>query len=173
MLTDGRFLALIASFLEQLLPFFQWCYGTPLGETIRNSNWMFALIEASHLLGLGLTGGAVLLVDLRLLGVGLLKQPPAQLWAGVRPWLLGSVTLMFASGIPLFLSEAIKCLYSFPFWVKMTSLFLALVFTFTIQRRVIHSNMVFEQPGLARLTACVSLGLWFGVAWGGRWIGFS
>jgi len=24
-----------------LLPFFQWCYATPVGETIRNSNWLF------------------------------------------------------------------------------------------------------------------------------------
>ena len=54
-----------------LLPFFQWCYQTPVGEGIRNSTWLFPVIEAFHLLGLGLTAGAVLLVDLRLLGVGL------------------------------------------------------------------------------------------------------
>jgi hypothetical protein len=153
-----------------LLPFFQWCYATPLGETIRNSNWMFALIEASHLLGLGLTGGAVLLVDLRLLGVGMVKQPAAQLWAGVRPWLIGAIILMFVSGIPLFMSEAIKCLYSFPFWVKMISLLLVLVFTFTVRRRVIMAG---DACGQARLAAITSLVLWFGVAWGGRWIGYS
>jgi hypothetical protein len=153
-----------------LLPFFQWCYATPLGETIRNSNWMFALIEASHLLGLGLTGGAVLLVDLRLLGVGMVKQPAAQLWAGVRPWLIGAIILMFLSGIPLFMSEAIKCLYSFPFWVKMISLLLVLVFTFTVRRRVIMAG---DASGQARFAAITSLVLWFGVAWGGRWIGYS
>jgi hypothetical protein len=156
-----------------LLPLFQWLYGTPVGETIRNSNWMFALIEASHLLGLGLTGGAVLLVDLRLLGVGLVKQPPAQLWAGTRPWLIGSVTLMFVSGIPLFLSEAIKCLYSFPFWVKMTSLLLVLVFTFTVVRRATQGGPVSDRLLPDRITALISLALWFTVAWGGRWIGFS
>jgi hypothetical protein len=53
-----------------LLPFFQWCYDTPVGETIRNSTWMFPVIETFHLLGLGLTAGAVLIVNLRLLGVG-------------------------------------------------------------------------------------------------------
>src|SRR5215471_15300164 len=105
-----------------LLPFFQWCYQTDIGETIRNSAWLFPLIEAFHLLGLGLTVGAVLIVDLRLLGVGLIKQPIAQLSSDAQPWLLGGLTLMFASGIPLFLSEAEKCYYSFPFWVKMTSL---------------------------------------------------
>jgi hypothetical protein len=156
-----------------LLPFFQWCYQTPVGEGIRESIWLFPVIEACHLLGLGLTAGAVLLVDLRLLGVGLSKQPVAQLSAGAQPWLLGGLTVMFASGIPLFLSEAVKCFYSFPFWVKMTSLFLVLVFTFTIRRRVTRTDLTFDRPLTGRLTALISLSLWFGVAWGGRWIGFS
>jgi hypothetical protein len=156
-----------------LLPFFQWCYDTPVGDAIRNSNWLFAIIEAFHLVGLGILGGAVLIVDLRLLGVGLRKQPVAQLWAATQPWLLGSVILLFVSGIPLFLSEAIKCLYSFPFWVKMTSLLLVLLFTFTVRRRVVQTGAASERPLAGRLTAIISLSLWFGVAWGGRWIGYS
>ena len=156
-----------------LLPFFQWCYQTAIGEAIRESLWLFPLIEAFHLVGLGLTAGAVLIVDLRLLGVGLSRQPVAQLSAAVEPWLLGSLTLMFASGIPLFLSESMKCYYSFAFWVKMTSLFLVLLFTFTVRRRVTRTGLTPGQPTLGRITALISLCLWFGVAWGGRWIGFS
>ncbi len=156
-----------------LLPFFQWCYDTPIGDAIRNSNWMFALIEAFHLLGLGVLGGAVLIVNLRLLGVGLRKQPAQQLWAATQPWLLGSVILLIVSGTPLFLSEAIKCLYSFAFWVKMTSLLLALVFTFAIVRRATRTDLASAGLLSARTTAIISLVLWFGVAWGGRWIGFS
>jgi hypothetical protein len=156
-----------------LLPFFEWCYESAIGETIRDSTWLFPIIEAFHLLGLGVTAGAVLIVDLRLLGVGLSRQPVARLSADVQPWLLGSLTLMFASGIPLFLSEAIKCYHSFPFWVKMTSLFLVLLFTFTVRRRVTRTGLTSDRPLLGRFTALISLGLWFGVAWGGRWIGFS
>jgi hypothetical protein len=155
------------------LPFFQWCYATGIGETIRESTWLFPVIEAFHLLGLGMTAGAVLLVDLRLLGVGLSRQPAAQLWAGAKPWLLGSLTLMLTTGSLLFLSESIKCYYSFPFWVKMTSLFLALLFTFTVRRRVIRTDLTPDRVLRGRVTALVSLCLWFGVAWGGRWIGFS
>jgi hypothetical protein len=156
-----------------LLPLFQWFYATPIGEGIRNSTWLFPVIEAVHLLGLGMTAGAVLLVDLRLLDTGLIKQRPAQLWAAVQPWLLASLTLMLMSGIPLFLSETLKCLYSFAFWIKMTSLLLVLLFTFTIRRRVIQGDLTTDRPLLSRATAVTSLVLWFGVAWGGRWIGFS
>jgi hypothetical protein len=153
-----------------LLPFFQWCYATPMGDGIRNSLWLFPVIEAFHLLGLGLTAGSVLVVDLRLFGVGLSKRPAAQVWASALPWLLGGVAIMFVTGIPLFLSESIKCLYSFAFWIKMASLFLALLFTFTVVRSVIRAG---PASGRAPLTALVSLVLWFGVAFGGRWIGFS
>ncbi len=156
-----------------LLPFFQWCYQSEIGETIRESIWLFPVIEAFHLLGLGLTVGAVLMVDLRLLGVGLIKQPVAELAAAVEPWLLGSLTLMITTGTLLFLSEAVKCYYSLPFWVKMTSLVLVLLFTFTVRRRVTRTGLASDRPLLARVTALVSLTLWFGVAWGGRWIGFS
>jgi uncharacterized membrane protein YhdT len=156
-----------------LLPFFQWCYGTTIGETIRESTWLFPVIEAFHLVGLAFTAGAVLLVDLRLLGAGLNRQPVAQLMAGVQPWLIGSLVLMFSSGIPLFLSESIKCYYSFPFWVKMTCLFLAIVFTFTLRARVTRAGLTADKSLLGRLTAITSVCLWFAVAWGGRWIGFS
>jgi hypothetical protein len=156
-----------------LLAFFQWCYQTPVGETIRNSTWLFPVIEAIHLLGFVLTLGAVLIVELRLLGAGLIRQPVAQLAASAQPWLLGGVTLMFASGIPLFLSESMKAYYSFAFWVKMTSLFLVLLYTFTLRRRVTGTDLATDRPLLARSLAVISLGLWFGVAWGGRWIGFS
>jgi hypothetical protein len=80
---------------------------------------------------------------------------------------------MFMSGIPLFLSESIKCLYNYAFWLKMTSLFLVLIFTFTVQRRVTQSGISSDRPLVGRVTAIISLSLWFGVAGGGRWIGFS
>src|SRR4029077_7158449 len=156
-----------------LQAFFQWCYDTGIGEYIRNSAWLFPVIEAVHLLGFGLTLGSVLIVELRLLGVGLSRQPVSQLAANAQPWLLGGISLMFASGIPLFLSESIKAYYSFAFWVKMTSLFLVLLFTFTFLRRVTQLDPPPDRPLLGRFTALTSLVLWFGVAWGGRWIGFS
>lgn len=156
-----------------LLPFFQWCYATPIGEGIRNSTWLFPVFEALHLLGFGVTAGAVLLVDLRLLGIGLRKQPVDRLWANTRPWLIGAVILMFCTGIPLFMSESLKAYYSIAFWIKMASLFLVLILTFTALRRVTQTGASSDQPPRGRLVAVVSLCLWVGVAWGGRWIGFG
>ena len=155
------------------LSFFKWCEQGGIGTDIRESTWMFPVIEAIHLIGLGFVAGAVLLVDLRLLGFGLVHQPADQLAEDAEPWLIGSVALMIATGTLLFLSEATKCYYSWPFWVKMTCLFLVLLFTFTVRRHMIRTKRTASHPVLAKVIALISLGLWFGVGWGGRWIGFN
>ena len=156
-----------------LLPFFQWCESTALGTAIRMSPWAFAVIESVHLLGLAVIGGAVLLVDLRMLGFGLTNQRVAELARAVFPWLVGSLVVMLLTGVALFLSEPLKCYDSRAFWVKMISLGLAMLFTFTIRRTATLADETRVRPIWFKLVALVSLALWFGVGGGGRWIGFS
>jgi hypothetical protein len=156
-----------------LLPFAQWCEASAAGHAIRTSPWAFAVIESIHLLALSVIGGAVLVVDLRLLGYGLKRQPVAQVARDAYPWLVGSLLVMLASGGALFLSESIKCYYSTPFRVKMVSLLLAVCFTFTAHQRVATADETRVAPLWRALIALVSLTLWFCVGASGRWIGFS
>lgn len=154
-----------------LLSFFTWCEQSSIGEAIRDSKWLFPAIESVHLLALAMIGGAVLLLNLRLLGLGITRQPPQQLWRDTRPWFLASLVTMLATGLLLFTSEAVKLYYHEAFWVKMTSLLLAMIFTFTVVRRVALAEHT--SPVWSRATGMVSLVLWLGVGIGGRWIGFS
>jgi hypothetical protein len=155
------------------LPFFEWAEATTLGEMIRTSTWAFAVIESVHLLALSVIGGAVLIVDLRLLGFGLRTQPIADIARETRPWLVGSLIVMVVTGVGLFLSEPMKCYASTAFAVKMTCLALVLVFTFTVRMKVTMADAGRVRPAWLRLVALVSLALWFGVGASGRWIGFS
>src|SRR5437762_13870340 len=156
-----------------LWPFFQWCEATAIGTAIRNSPWAFAVIESAHLLALSVIGGAVLIVDLRMLGFGLRNQRVVDVARNAFPWLVGSLLVMLVTGIGLFLSEPTKCYYSTPFWVKMISLALAMTFTFTVRRKVTMADEMALRPVWLKVVALVSLTLWFGVGAGGRWIGFS
>jgi hypothetical protein len=155
------------------LRFFEWADATTLGGMIRTSPWAFAVIESIHLLALSVVGGAVLLVDLRLLGFGLRTPPIADLARDARPWLVGSLIVMLVTGVGLFLSEPMKCYASTAFAVKMTCLALAIVFTFTVRMTVTMSDEGRVRPPWLKLVALVSLALWFGVGASGRWIGFS
>ena len=156
-----------------LLPLFESLEASAIGEAIRNSLWLFPVIEAFHLVGLAVIGGAILVVDFRLLGLGLRNHPVSRLARDVQPWVVGSLVVMILSGVPLFLSEATKCYYSFAFWTKMTALIAAIVFTFTIRRRVAFAPDGRFSSASYKAVALTSLALWSTVGWGGRWIGFS
>src|SRR5262245_52729402 len=120
---------------------------------IRNSVWLFPVIESVHLLALALIGGAILVVDLRLLGFGLTRQPVARLARDVQPWLVGGLIVMVTTGVLLFTSEAVKCYYSSAFRTKMTFLLPALVFTFTVRQRVTSAGEHRVRPLRNKLTA--------------------
>ena len=156
----------------ELLPLFERLEASWLGTIIRESIWAFPVIEAVHLLGLSLLGGAVLLVDLRMLGLGLKKQPISQISGYARPWLIVAIVILFSTGIPLFLSEAIKCFYNTSFWVKITTLPIAILFTFLVRDRVARNEKL-ETSMKSRGVAALSIALWLTVAAAGRWIGFS
>ncbi len=155
-----------------LFPVFEWLEGTAVGIAVRESLWLFPVIEAVHLLALALMGGTILVVDLRMLGFGLRSQSVSLLAESAHPWLLGSLFMMIATGVPMFLSEAIKCYYSPPFWYKMFFLVMATVFTFTVWKRVTAVDEARLGPVRGRLTALGSMGLWFCVGFSGRWIAF-
>ena len=154
-------------------PFFQWAEATTLGEMIRTSPWAFAVIESTHLLALSVIGGAVLIVDLRLLGFGIRSQRLAEVAREAQPWLIGSLLVMLVSGVLLTTSEPIKCYYSGPFRLKMVCLALGMIFAFTVRRKVTLADEGRVRPLWLKIVALVSLSLWFGVGAGGRWIGFS
>ena len=155
------------------MPFFQWCENTGVGAAIRASQWLVPVIESFHLLALALIGGAVLIVNLRLLGLGLRRQPVAQLARDIQPWLVGGLVVMVGTGVLLFLSEAVKCYYSPAFRVKMIFLVPAIVFTFTVNRKVATADDRAVKPLWSGLVAVVTVTLWSIVGASGRWIGFS
>ena len=155
-----------------VLEFCQWVQYSPPLAAMRSSPWLFPVIATIHLMGLSVVGGAVLLVDLRLLGLGLRRQPVAQLAQDAERWLFGGLAVMVGTGIPLFMCFATKYYYLTFFWVKMAALGLVVVFTLSIRRSVTLADETGGDSARRRVVALVSLSLWTTVALGGRYIGF-
>jgi hypothetical protein len=155
-----------------VLELFRWVQFSPPLVAMRGLWWFFPIIATIHLMGLAVIGGAVLLVDLRLLGFGLQRQPAALLALDAERWLLRALPVMLVTGILLFMCFATKYYFLWFFWLKMGALVAVLVFTFTIRRRVAMADEADTRPLVRRLVALVSLSLWTTVALGGRWIGF-
>jgi len=141
-----------------------------LGQFMQTSKWGFAVVETIHLLALALLGGAVLLVDLRLMGVILQQEPLRRINRDLSRLLLGSLVVMIFSGIAMVSEEAMKCYSSPAFRWKMALLGFAVLFYFTLHRRAVLSQET-DQKLARRVTAIVSITLWLGVGIAGRAIG--
>jgi hypothetical protein len=155
-----------------LLDFCKWVQYSPLLAAMRSSPWIFPVIASIHLMGLALIGGTVLVVDLRLLGFGLWRQPVAQVARDAERWMLVSLLVLLPTGMLQFMCfAATKYYYLTAFWVKMAALSLALIFTFAVRRKVVMADETCMSPVWNKLVAVVSLSLWCSVAIAGRLIG--
>jgi hypothetical protein len=154
-----------------LLHFFKWCDATLISQIIRNSTYIFPVVEVLHLFGLTLLLGSVTVVDMRMLGVGMRRQSVSELASALAPWSVGAAILTIVSGILLFLSEAMKCYGNTAFPYKMWFLLGGIILYFLTQRRI-TSPTSRVSPGLLKVIAVLSLILWYGVAIAGRAIAF-
>jgi hypothetical protein len=156
-----------------LLEFCEWIQFSPLLVAMRALPWLFPVIASMHLIGLAVIGGSVLVGDLRLLGLGLSRHPVAVVARDAEQWLIAGLLITLPTGILQFMCFATKYYYLKFFWVKMASLVLVLIFTFSVRRTIVaKADEASGHRGRNRLAALVSLVLWTTIAVGGRWIGF-
>ena len=163
--------------MESVLRFCKWLENTPLGTTVRESLWIFPTVETLHLLGMVLLFGTIAVLDLRLWGVVMKREPVSRLAAHLLPWTWLGFGVMLATGSLLFSANAAKTYIGNPsFQIKMLLIFLAgvnaAVFHLTVYRRVSGWDYSSSPPVAARTAATLSLLLWIGVITAGRWIGF-
>ena len=155
-----------------LLPFFKWLESLAFGESaIGSIAWFGAMINILHLLSLPVFFGAVLIVDLRLLGRGLTREPLAQVAEAAQPWLIGGLVAMAATGIPQVVLTPMREYNSDVFWLKMQTLLVATIYTFTIRRNITLADEQRLGPLWGKVAAIVSIALWAGVVVPGRLIG--
>jgi hypothetical protein len=91
-----------------LLGWCQWLEQTRLATAISESIWLFPFIEGSHILALPLSVGMILMLDLRLVGVAFRSAPAARMLADVVRWSKVGFTVMFTTGVLLFMTQASK-----------------------------------------------------------------
>lgn len=152
-----------------LLPLFQWLEKTWVGNSIRSSTYLFPAIEVVHLLGLVVVLGPLAAICLSMLGLEMRRESVGYMAKAVEPLIRIGILTMVCTGTLLLASEPMKCYENPAFWYKMYFLTGALVFHFTVYRWVTSSS---RGTAAQKVTAALSLALWFGVAVGGRVIAF-
>jgi hypothetical protein len=150
-----------------LEPFFDWMYGIGI---YKSSIYLGPGINLVHLVAMCTFMGALLLVDLRLLGAGLTSQPVRQVARSAQPWLIGGLIVLTITGIPAVMTVALEEYANPVFWFKMYVLLAAVIFTFTVRRRVTSADESRVPPVWRKVVGLVSIVLWMSVAAGGRLI---
>ena len=135
-------------------------------------NWsplMFPVIECFHIAGFVMMIGTIAMVDFRLLDWAMRQQAPAALAEDTSRWTMAGLLLVVSSGMLLYSSDPDMYYLNLSFQLKIVCLVAAIVFHYTIQRKVISSG---ASRGVSKLVALISLGLWASVLFGGIFIGF-
>jgi hypothetical protein len=139
-------------------------------DALNNIEWAFPLAECVHIGGFAIGVGSIALVDFRMLNLALRKESTARILRYTEAWTAIALLFVVFSGFTLFASQAGVYLINPIFPIKMFVLAAALVYNFTIHRKVAIMNN--PSPSLSKVVAIVSLLLWIAVVFGGIFTGF-
>ena len=155
----------------------QWIFQTPLSVAVRESIWIYPILNVLHCAGILLVAGTIIVVDLRLLGLGMRRSPISSVVGQVLPWTLGGFGFMFITGSLLAWSEPVRLYHSFFFPWKLVFLAIAganaFLFHYGVYRTVGAWDSSSLTPARARLAGVVSIVCWICVIATGRAIGYE
>ena len=160
----------VAAFLQRI-------ESSAIASWIRDSLYAFPLIESSHVVGLTLVFGTIAIMDLRLLGVAWVERPFTKVKNDILKWTWLSFALTVTTGLLMFITNAMVYFNNTQFRSKMALIALSginmLVFEFTSGRSMHHWTNDRTAPWAGRIAGALSLLMWIGVIFLGRWVGFT
>ena len=151
----------------------EWLGGLPHAGLLRRSVTLYMLVNAAHILGIGLLVGSILPLDLRLMGV--LREGPIAVLAPflVRIAVTG-LAVAAVAGILLFSVKPVEYAANPAFLAKMGLLAFGLL-NVLMQHRGAGWRVAVNGGDLStglRVLAMVSFAIWVSMVVAGRWIGF-
>jgi uncharacterized protein DUF6644 len=148
-----------------------------LASRIRDSLYLFPLIESTHVIGLSMVFGTIAIVDLRLLGIAGTRRPFTRIASDILKWTWAAFALTVATGLLMFITNAAVYYNNFSFRTKMAMLALSginmLLFELTAARSIQRWDKDTSAPLAGKTVAAISIVLWISIIFLGRWIGFT
>ena len=160
-----------------LLELCEWLETTAVALAIQESLYGFAIVVATHILGVAVSVGILLWMDLRLLGVALMRRPLDEVYRSLAPWFAAGFGIMLLSGAVLFAAFATSA-YGNPFFrIKLLLLLLAganaLVFHRFATPSADPAGGTEAPAAAARFAGLLSLSIWAGVIVMGRMMSYT
>jgi hypothetical protein len=154
-----------------------WLESSQVANGIRNSLYLFPLVESFHVVGLAMVFGTIAIVDLRLLGLASTHRPFSRVASDILKWTWAAFGLTVCTGLLMFSTNAAVYYHNSFFRTKMVFLALAglnvLIFELTAGKSKHDWGKNAAAPRSGKIAAVVSLALWMTIIFLGRWTGFT
>lgn len=136
--------------------------NSALGVYIRESSWGFAIALSIHAVGMALSVGVMIIINLRILGA--LKQIPVLAHTALFGTAWFGFVINFLSGIALYSSHATEYSYQWVFGLKLSFLAIgAIMMKFTMD--AVRAN---TSEAKVKLFSFISIFCWIGALVTGR-----
>ena len=158
--------------------FAEWLSFTSLSVSIQvHSAWVIPTIQSVHIVAIGISVGAMLMIELRVLGLAGRDQSLRETTDRFGPWLLWALGVLLFTGILMVIGEPARQLLSISFWIKMFLLALgtliAVAFVTSFRKNEQHWEQTLVNRGGVKLLAVLNLFVWVGIIFMGRMIGYD
>ena len=149
---------------------YDWMVQTPINGFVMGYPWTWPALETFHFLGLCMLIGAVLIMDLRL--IGFQRAIPLSAVHGLMPVAIIGFAVNLITGLGFLFGDPHLYVINYAFWVKMGLVLLAglnfLFFFFKVEPRLATLGPHDATPAIAKAVGTLSLVFWFGVLAYGR-----
>jgi hypothetical protein len=159
-----------------LSEFSKWLAATPLSHIIQTTKWVIPALQTVHILSVAVVFSSAVLVDLRLWRLLNRDVPLPEVARRFLPTIWPVLLVLLVTGSLLIIGEPRRSLLNSTFYLKMALLAVAIVLTAWLQWSL--SSPDFWDRNRARrmagrLAATVSMLVWCGILFAGRWIAYT
>jgi hypothetical protein len=151
---------------------FEWVEAFPTSAAIRESLNGYPFLLTSHVVSMCVFLGLVIMMDLRLAGLGFRQTRFSELQRRLFPWQMFGLVITSTSGLLLFYGQPTRYYGKALFWLKLVLMALAgvnaMYFHLTTYRSVARWDTDRVLPSGAKVAGVLSLILWAGVVVFGR-----
>jgi hypothetical protein len=160
-----------------LSEFSRWLAATGLSHTIQTAGWIIPTLQTIHILSVAAVFSAAILVDLRIWRLIERDQPLPAVARRFLPTIWPVLLILLVTGSLLIVGEPRRSLLNSTFYLKMALLALAILLTAGLQRSISSSPNFWNRDRwrrmAGRLAATVSILVWCGILFAGRWIAYT
>jgi hypothetical protein len=153
-----------------------WIESTALSGWLRNQAWIVPTSQSIHILCVSVVLGCAVMISLRLLGLSASGRSVSQLVDTLVPWMYRALAVLLLTGLVQTVTEPVRQFVTPVFWSKMLMILCVLALTVCFARAVRRNAGKWDalaRPPSARWFALISLSLWIGIIFCGRFIGYT